>query len=106
MGETRQLAEFALNLRLEDCPKEVIQQAKRCTIETMGCALGGAKTPLSQVAAKAVGRLGRGVLPPLSALAASTNLERFYGSRLIVRPRSAVVLSIPKALTAMPPTTI
>ena len=60
MGDTRKLAEFALNFRLEDCPKEVIQQAKRCTIETIGCALGGAKTPLAQVASKAVGRLGEG----------------------------------------------
>ncbi len=60
MGETRKLAEFALKFRLEDCPKEVIHQAKRCTLETIGCALGGAKTPLAQVAAKAVGRLGEG----------------------------------------------
>jgi len=55
MEETKKLAEFALNLRLEDCASGVIQQAKRCTIETMGCALGGAKTQRAHGAARGVG---------------------------------------------------
>jgi 2-methylcitrate dehydratase PrpD len=60
MDETRKLAEFAVNFRLEDCPPEVIHQAKRCTLETIGCALGGAKTPLVQAAVRVLERMGEG----------------------------------------------
>jgi 2-methylcitrate dehydratase PrpD len=58
MGETRQLAEFVAGFRLEDCPAEVVHQAKRCVLETVGCALGGSRTPLVRAAARAVERLG------------------------------------------------
>jgi 2-methylcitrate dehydratase PrpD len=58
MGETRQLAEFVAGFRLEDCPPEVVHQAKRCVVETVGCALGGSRTPLARSAARAVERLG------------------------------------------------
>jgi len=57
-GDTRKLAEAALAFRLEDCPAEVIHQAKRCTIETIACALGGVRTPLVQTALKAMARTG------------------------------------------------
>lgn len=57
-GETRALAEFALNLKLDDCPPEVIHQAKRCTIETLACALGGSRTPLVRTALNAMRRIG------------------------------------------------
>ena len=60
MGETRRLAEFAAGLRLEDCPAPVVAQAKRCIMETLGCALGGAKTPLTQAAVRSAKRLGGG----------------------------------------------
>jgi|GEM_PF-165577 len=57
-GETRALAEFALNLKLDDCPLDVIHQAKRCTIETLACALGGSRTPLVRTALSAMERMG------------------------------------------------
>ena len=60
MDETRKLAEFAVNFRLEDCPSEVIHQAKRCTLETVGCALGGSRTPLALAALRTAERLGEG----------------------------------------------
>jgi len=60
MDETRRLAEFAVNFRLEDCPADVIHQAKRCTLETFGCALGGSRTPLAQAALKTLARMGDG----------------------------------------------
>ncbi|MBK9607459.1 MAG: MmgE/PrpD family protein [Betaproteobacteria bacterium] len=60
MNETRTLAEFAVNFRLEDCPPEVIHQAGRCTVETIGCALGGSKTPLAQAAYRTLARMGDG----------------------------------------------
>jgi 2-methylcitrate dehydratase PrpD len=57
-GETRALAEFALNFTLDDCPPDVIHQAKRCTIETLACALGGSRTPLVRTALEAMRRIG------------------------------------------------
>ena len=60
MGETRQLAEFAVKFRLDECPLPVTAQAKRCIIETLGCALAGAKTSLAQAAVRSVKRQGEG----------------------------------------------
>ena len=60
MGETRRLAEFAVGLRLDDCPSRVVDQAKRCIMETLGCALAGSKTPLAQAAARTARRQGEG----------------------------------------------
>jgi 2-methylcitrate dehydratase PrpD len=60
MDETRKLAEFAVNFRLEDCPADVVHQAKRCTLETVACALGGCRTPLAQAAVKTLERMGDG----------------------------------------------
>ena len=60
MNETRRLAEYVVNFRLEDCPAEVVHQAKRCTVETVACALGGSRTPLAQAAVRALDRMGDG----------------------------------------------
>src|SRR5438067_856952 len=60
MDETRRLAEYVVKFRLEDCPAEVVHQAKRCIVETVGCALGGSRTPLVRAALQALGRLAEG----------------------------------------------
>ena len=36
-----QLSTYALRLRYDDLPAEVVHQAKRLVIDTVGCALGG-----------------------------------------------------------------
>ena len=36
-----QLSAYAAALRYEDLPREVVEQAKRLIIDTLGCALGG-----------------------------------------------------------------
>ncbi|MDO8595864.1 MAG: MmgE/PrpD family protein [Sulfuricaulis sp.] len=36
-----QLSSYAAALRNEDLPREVVHQAKRLIIDTLGCALGG-----------------------------------------------------------------
>jgi 2-methylcitrate dehydratase PrpD len=59
-GETRALAQFAVDFELDDCPPEVIHQAKRCTIETVACALGGSRTPLVAAALKALDAMEAG----------------------------------------------
>lgn len=60
MDETRALAEFAVGFRLDNCPAEVIHQAKRCTMETIACALGGSRTPLAKAAVRTLQRMGDG----------------------------------------------
>ena len=41
---------------MDRCPLPVLAQAKRCVMETLGCALGGAKTPLTAAAARSIQR--------------------------------------------------
>ena len=42
---TRQLAEFVVRTRLEHLPAEVLQQARRCTIDCLGVSIGAADHP-------------------------------------------------------------
>ena len=49
MTAARKLAEFAVNLRYEDIPPEVIERAKSCIIDTVGAAAFGAHLPWSQI---------------------------------------------------------
>ena len=41
---SRQIAEFAVNLKYEDLPNEVIQETKRFLYDSIGCAFGGYST--------------------------------------------------------------
>ncbi len=41
---SRQIAEFAVNLKYEDLPQEVINEVKRYLFDSIGCAYGGYKT--------------------------------------------------------------
>lgn len=45
-----QLAAYACSLRYEDLPREVIEQAKRLIVDTVGCALGGARSGPATIA--------------------------------------------------------
>jgi len=44
------LSSFVSSLRYEDLPPEVVYQAKRLIIDTMGCALGGYASETSRIA--------------------------------------------------------
>jgi 2-methylcitrate dehydratase len=41
MTIVEQLVAYAAGLRYEDLPAEVVRQAKRLIVDTVGCALGG-----------------------------------------------------------------
>jgi 2-methylcitrate dehydratase PrpD len=58
-GETRTLAEFAVNLTYEDLPEVVINEAKRCIIDSLGCGVFGANMPWTQSVARVVAQLGQ-----------------------------------------------
>ncbi|MDQ7793296.1 MAG: MmgE/PrpD family protein [bacterium] len=44
------LAEFARDLRLEDVPCDVVDKAKTLILDSVGCAIGGQRTPFGQAA--------------------------------------------------------
>lgn len=56
---TRTVAEFAVGLRYEDLPPEVIAMAKRCILDSLGCGVFGAQTPWTQAVTRVVNSLGQ-----------------------------------------------
>ncbi len=46
---SHRISEFAVNLKYEDLPKEVVQQVKRFLLDSIGCAFGGWETEDVQV---------------------------------------------------------
>ncbi|WP_173931187.1 MmgE/PrpD family protein [Chelativorans sp. Marseille-P2723] len=56
---TRALADFAVGLKYEDLSPEVIEMAKRCILDSLGCGLYGATKDWSHSVARVVGRLGQ-----------------------------------------------
>jgi 2-methylcitrate dehydratase len=44
------LADYAVKLRYEDLPAEVVRTVKRTIIDTIGCAIGGYEAGPSQIA--------------------------------------------------------
>jgi 2-methylcitrate dehydratase PrpD len=56
---TRLVAEFAVGLRYEDLPEDIIANAKRCILDSLGCGVYGATKPWSQSVARVVTRLGQ-----------------------------------------------
>jgi 2-methylcitrate dehydratase PrpD len=60
MTETQKLARFCADLDIQMCPTAAIVQAKRCILETVGCSLGGARTPLMKAATRSVQRQAEG----------------------------------------------
>ncbi len=54
MNETRDLVDFATNLRFEDLPAEVMETAKLCVLDTVGVALYGSQMEWSKIVAEFV----------------------------------------------------
>ena len=60
MSETRQLANFIATLDIAGCSAAVLAQAKRGIVDTLGCALGGSRTPPMAAAMRAARCQGDG----------------------------------------------
>ncbi len=58
MKVTEQLARYAIETSYKSFPKEVVHQAKRCILDLIGVALGGANQPLGKILVKAVKDFG------------------------------------------------
>jgi aconitate decarboxylase len=56
---TRMVADFAVGLRYEDLPPNVIAYAKQCILDSLGCGVFGAPTPWSGSVARVVEKLGQ-----------------------------------------------
>lgn len=54
---TREVANFAANLRYEELPQDVIAMAKRCILDSIACGVYGADKPWTQSVARVVARL-------------------------------------------------
>lgn len=55
MSETRALAEYVVNNRIEDIPADVRHEARRAIVNYMGCAVGGASHPAMDITLRALG---------------------------------------------------
>jgi 2-methylcitrate dehydratase PrpD len=58
IGATRRLARYAVNLRYQDIPPEVISRAKDCLLDTLTVALYGSTKPWSRSVVQFVASLG------------------------------------------------
>lgn len=54
----REICKYALGLRFEDLPKEVIHEAKRAVLDTLGCAIGAYQGDASKIIRSLVKELG------------------------------------------------
>ena len=56
---TRSLVEFAVGLRYEDVPADVVAMAKRCVLDSLGCGIYGAGKVWTESVARVVESLGQ-----------------------------------------------
>jgi 2-methylcitrate dehydratase len=52
LGVAETLAHYAINLKYDDLPQDVVRTAKRTILDTVGCAIGGYRASPSQIAIK------------------------------------------------------
>jgi 2-methylcitrate dehydratase PrpD len=58
---TKELAQFACNLRFEDIPEDVIQLAATNILDNLGCMIGGIVSPIGETMRRTVTAMGDGV---------------------------------------------
>jgi 2-methylcitrate dehydratase PrpD len=61
MGATEILASYATNLKYEDLPKEVVEQAKRIAMDLIGCIVSGIPLPLGNSIIEQAKEIGGGL---------------------------------------------
>ena len=54
MSETKALATYLVNSRLEDIPEDVRHESRRALLNYIGCAVGGSQEPAVETALKAL----------------------------------------------------
>ena len=56
---TRMLADFAVGVRYEDLPADIVANAKRCVLDSLGCGIFGSPKPWTQAVSRVVEKLGQ-----------------------------------------------
>jgi 2-methylcitrate dehydratase len=79
------LARYAINLKYEDLPPEVVRVAKRTLLDTIGCAIGGYSAGPSQIAVKLAGNVTakEGATVLCSGIKTSPDLAAFANGVMI-----------------------
>ena len=72
-GDTRRLATFASSLAFDDIPRAVVEHAKLCLLDTVGCGLFGSTLSWSRILASCVRELGPAGSSTLWGLSATTS---------------------------------
>lgn len=65
MGATEKIAQFIVNTRYQDIPRDAVEKAKRTALDCLGAALAGVAEPVSQAITGYVTKLGR---PPQASV--------------------------------------
>ena len=87
---SRQMAEFARNLRFEDIPGEAVHQAKRSLLDSMGCALAAIQSPDMDAMNRFIEKLGGAPEATVIGTGVKTNAPNaaLMNSLLIRAPQS------------------
>src|SRR5258708_818016 len=97
-NETIELAHYAINLRFEDLPAEVVQRAKDCIIDTAAAIIYGNTIPWSGTVvgyaqrmgpggkSRILGAAGAAVQPAVAALANGTLSHAFELDNVVINP--------------------
>jgi 2-methylcitrate dehydratase PrpD len=78
MSETRILASYVTDTRLEDIPQDVRHEARRAIVNFMGCAVGGSAHPAVDIAIRTLGPFSG--QPTASILGRSERLDPLHAS--------------------------
>ena len=80
-----QLSTYVADMRYEDIPAEVVQQTKRLLIDTIGCALGGYRSPTYEIAQSIAAEVTstRAATVMVSGLKTSADLATFVNGVMI-----------------------
>lgn len=105
---TQTLAEFAAGLRYEDLPVDVIEEAKRLLLDTIGCGLGGYGVEKGQMAVRLARHMGgtpeatilgqREKVPSALAAFANGDLMNALDWNVLMAPSHVPPYAIPPAL--------
>lgn len=78
MSETKALATYLVNSRLEDIPEDVRHEARRALLNYIGCAVGGSREPAVDTALRALTPyFGK---PTTAVLARTERMDPFYAA--------------------------
>lgn len=105
---TRRLAEFSASLRFEDLPGDVVTEAKRVLLDTIGCGLGGHGVEKGQMAVRLAQQMGGvpeatilgmpGKVPCALAAFANGDLMNALDWNVLMPPSHVPPYAIPPAL--------